>query len=205
MEEVILKAMERVEKPKKVREGGFVPGVLYGEGTKATSVKFEASALKKILAKHGFNAKIWVLLNETKKFGFIKEVQKHPVEGKVIHIDVQLVSQDQEIKLQIPISFTGAEELERQMNVLQIYKSTVEVVGKASLMPNVIVVDVSNKNVGDAITFPDFGLDPEIKNNDGEGEIYGVIKVKQEQPADEADKTDEAAETNEDNNEPKEE
>ena len=185
MEEVILKASERIEKTKKVREGGFIPGVLYGEGAKATSVKFEAPALKKIMAKHGSNAKVWIEINETKKFGFIKEVQKHPVDGNVIHIDVQLVSKDQEIKLQIPISFTGVEELEHRMHLLQIYKSEVEVVGKTNLIPNVIVVDVSNKNSGDTITFQDFGLDQEIKNNDGEVDVYAVIKSKKEQPDDE--------------------
>lgn len=183
MEEVILKAVERVEKTRKVREGGFIPGVLYGEGAGATSVKFEASALRKILIKYGWNAKVWVELNDTKKFGFIKEVQKHPVEGNVIHIDVQLVSKDQEIKLQIPISFSGIEELEHRMHLLQVYKSEVEVVGKTALMPNVIVVDVSNKNAGDTITFQDFGLDPELKNNEGEFEVYAVIKEKQAEPA----------------------
>lgn len=185
MEEVILKAEERIEKPRQVRKEGFIPGVLYGAGAEATSVKFEANALKKILTRHGSNAKIWVDLNNTKKFGFIKEVQKHPVEGKVIHIDVQMVSQDQEIKFQLPITYTGTEELEKRQLLLLTTKFEVEVVGKTNLMPNLVVVDVSNKEVGDTITFQDFALDEQIKNNDGEDEIYAIIKVKKEQPADE--------------------
>ncbi|ATW26157.1 50S ribosomal protein L25 [Candidatus Formimonas warabiya] len=185
MEKVILKAIERIEKPRKVREAGFIPGVLYGEGSKATSVKFEASALKRILAKHGSNAKVWVSMDENEKFGFIKEVQKHPVEGNVIHLDVQLVSRDQEIKLQLPISFIGIEELEHRMLLLQVYKSEIEVVGRTNLMPNVVVVDVSNKEMGDAITFRDFDLDNQIRINDSKDEIYAVIKANKEQPAEE--------------------
>jgi len=185
MEEVVLQAEERREKPRKVREAGFIPGVLYGAGADATSVKFDAAALKKVLTKHGSNAKIWIQLNNTKKFGFIKEVQKHPVEGKVIHIDVQMVSQDQEIKLQLPITYTGTEELEKRQLILLVTKSEVEVVGKANLMPNSVTVDVSNREVGDNITFLDFNLDRQIKNNDGEEEIYAVIKVKKEQPVEE--------------------
>lgn len=198
MAEVVLKAEERKEKAKKVRQQGFIPGVLYGSGEEAASVKFEAAALTKILAKHGSNAKLWVELNNKKKFGFIKEVQKHPVAGNVIHIDVQMVAQDQEIKLQIPISYTGTEELDKRRLLLLITKPEVEVVGKASLMPNVVVVDVANKEAGDTITYLDLNLDGTIKINDPKDEIYAVIKEKKEQVADieeEAEETEEAAET----------
>ncbi|MEL7565050.1 MAG: 50S ribosomal protein L25 [Dehalobacterium sp.] len=185
MDEVVLKAEERREKPRKVREAGFIPGVLYGAGAGATSVQFDAAALKKVIMKNGSSAKLWIQLNDTKKFGFIKEVQKHPVEGKIIHIDVQMVSQDQEIKLQLPITYTGIEELEKRQLILLVTKSEVEVVGKANLIPNVVISDVSTKEVGDNITFQDFNLDPQIRNNDGEEEIYAVIKVKKEQPVEE--------------------
>ncbi|MGI6685582.1 MAG: 50S ribosomal protein L25 [Bacillota bacterium] len=193
MEEVILKAEERTEKGKKVRAEGFVPGILYGAGKKAISVKFEASALNKVLAKHGSNAKVWIDLNNKKQFSFIKEVQRHPVEGRVIHIDVQMVSQDQEIKLQIPLSFTGTEELDKKRLLLLVAKAEVEVIGKANLMPNVIVVNVADKEAGDTITSLDFDLDGEIKINDAEDEVYAVIKEKKEQPQEEP-KEDEADE-----------
>ena len=70
--------------------------------------------------------------------------------------------------------------------------------GKASLMPNVVVVDVANKEAGDTITYLDLNLDGTIKINDPEDEIYAVIKEKKEQVADieeEAEETEEAAET----------
>lgn len=183
MEEAVLKAEERTEKPKKTRAAGFIPGNLYGAGLAATTVKFDAAALNRFISKFGSNAKVWVDLNNTQKFGFIKEVQRHPVEGRVIHIDVQLVAQDQEFKLQLPVTFTGIEELEKRQLILLIAKHEAEVVGKANLMPNVISVDVADKELGDTITFQDFGLDKEIKSNEGEEEIYAVIKAKKETAA----------------------
>lgn len=181
MEKIILKAQERTEKLRDVRNGGFVPGVLYGAGSEATSVQFNAAALQKVITKYGHNAKMWIELNDTQKFGFIKEVQKHPVEGKVIHIDVQMVSQDQEIKLLLPINYSGLEELEKRLLVVQVTKNEVEVVGKASILPNGIVIDVANMKSGDTITYQNFDLDEEIKNNDAEDEIYALIKDKKEQ------------------------
>jgi large subunit ribosomal protein L25 len=177
MEEIILKTMTRSEKPKKVRNAGFIPGVLNGPGTTSTSVQFEAVALNKIIARHGMNAKIWVELDAEKKFGFIKEVQKHPVEGKIIHIAIQLVSKDQEVKMQLPITFHGHAELEHRLLQLQVYKSEVEVSGKAASMPDVVVVDVSEKESGENITAVDLHLPPEIKILDSEHEIYAIIKA----------------------------
>jgi len=187
MVETILKAMERSEKTNKVRSEGFIPGVLNGPDTASTSVKFEAAALNKIIAKHGANAKIWVELGDEKKFGFIKDVQKHPVEGKVIHIAIQLVSQDQEIKMQLPITFHGQAEVENKLLKFQVYKSEVEVVGKATLMPDAVSVDVSEKECGDNITAADLQLPAEIKILDSEDEIYAVIRPVKEEIADDAE------------------
>jgi large subunit ribosomal protein L25 len=181
MEEIILKAMSRSEKPKKVRNAGFIPGVLNGPGTTSISVQFEIVALNKIIAKHGINAKIWVVLCAEKKFGFIKEVQRHPVERKIIHISIQLVSKDQEVKMQLPISFHGHVELEHRLLQVQVYKSEIEVAGKAALMPDVVVVDVSEKESGENITAIDFHLPPEIKILDSEHEIYAIIKAIKEE------------------------
>jgi large subunit ribosomal protein L25 len=177
MGEIILKAMARSEKPKKVRNAGFIPGVLNGPGTSSTSVQFETVSLNKIIARHGTNAKLWVLLGAEKKFGFIKEIQKHPVEDKVIHIAIQLVSKDQASKMKLPITFHGHVELEQRFLQVQVYKSEVEVEGKAVLIPDVVVVDVSKKESGESITSIDFHLPPEIKILDPEHEIYAIIKA----------------------------
>jgi large subunit ribosomal protein L25 len=187
MEEIILKAMARSEKPNKVRNAGFIPGVLNGPGTVSTAVQFETVALNKIIAKHGTNAKLWVLIGTEKKFGFIKEVQKHPVERKVIHISIQLVSKDQEIKMQLPITFHGHAELEQKQLELHIYKSEMEVSGKAELMPDMVVVDVSEKKSGENISAIDFQLPAGIKMLDPENEIYAIIKVVKEEIVEETE------------------
>lgn len=174
MEETILSAVERTMQPKQCREAGFTPGVLYGDSvTNAITVQFETPALKKILAAHGSNAKVWVNYGGNKKFGFVKEVQRHPVTAKVIHIDVFLVSQDHEVKMQIPITFEGRDSLENVL--LQVHKSEIEVLGKAVLMPEAVVVDVSAMVLGDTITSKNFNLDQQIKITDNENEVYGII------------------------------
>lgn len=180
MEETILKAIARSDSPNKIRKAGFVPGALNGEGTTSTSVQFEAGAVNKIIAKHGSNAKIWVEFGEEKKFGYIMEVQKHPVDAKVIHVSIKLVSADQEIKVRLPIMIHGSEELEHKLLQVQVYKSEIEVMGKATLMPDTVTVDVSKKELGETITAIDFNLPKEIKILEPENETFAVIKAAKE-------------------------
>ena len=185
MEDTILKATMRTESPKKARDAGFTPGVLNEHDTTSTSVQFDTPALNKVIAKHGPNAKIWVEMGKKKRFGFIKEVQRHPVEGKVIHVSVQLMTKDQEVKMHLPIAFHGRDELEHRLLQVHVYKSDMEVVAKATLMPDVVVTDVSKKEAGDSITIADFNLPAEIRVLDGEHEIYAVIKAAKEAPVEE--------------------
>jgi len=177
MEEIILKTMLRTDSPKKVRLAGFIPGVLNESDLTSTSVQFVGTELNKIISKHGSNARVWVTIGEDKKFGFIKEVQKSPVDRKIIHIAIQLVSKDQEVKMQLPISYHGREELEHKQLQVQIYKAEIDVSGKAVLMPDVLIVDVSKMELGDTVTAANLNIPKEIKIHDAENEIYAVIKA----------------------------
>ena len=176
MEKVILDAFERIPGNKKFKEDGFIAGVIYGDNIKeAISVKFELLPLKKILGQHGSNAKVWVKYGEDKKFGFIKAIQRHPVTAKISHIDVQIVSLDHEIKLQLPISFKGEASLIDNILQLQVQKSEIDVAGSMALMPDSVVIDISYKKLGDTITMKDFQLDKKIKITDDEDQIYAVV------------------------------
>lgn len=192
MEQIVLDVEQRIQKTKKFKEEGFIPGVIYGGKTENTkSVKIPEVSLKKILSKHGSNVKLWVKYGDEKKFGFIKEIQRQPLTNKIIHIDVQLVSKDQNIKMQIPIVFKGEEELKANQLQIQAHKLDVEVLGKIDLMPEVVYVDVSKKNAGDTIVFEDFNLDKNIKAHDKEDEIYATITklIIEEETEDEAEET----------------
>ncbi|MBU3190487.1 50S ribosomal protein L25 [Clostridium bowmanii] len=175
MEKVILNAFERVPGKKKFNEEGFIAGIIYGDVEEPISVKFELVPLKKILGKHGSNAKVWVKYGEDKKFGFVKEIQRHPVSAKINHIDIQIVSTDHEIKLQLPIIFKGEENVLDNLLQLQVHKSEIDVFGNMALMPDSVSVDISDKKLGDTVTLKDFDLDEKIKVTDEEDQIYAAI------------------------------
>jgi large subunit ribosomal protein L25 len=173
MNDIILEATARADG--KFRESGFVPGILYGDGIEAASaVKFEEKALNRFIGSYGNNAKLWINFNNSKKFGFIKEVQRKNLTRNISHIDVQIVSKDHEIKMQIPIIFIGEDILKTKQLKLQVYKTEITVFGKIALIPDSIEVDVTEMKQGDAITLSNFGLDKllKIENDDA---VYGTI------------------------------
>ncbi len=192
MNTATLRALERTEKPKKLRNTEFVSGVLNGPGTVSAPVKFQIAALNKIITKHGMNAKVWVEYKDEKKFGLMKEVQKHPVSGQIIHAAIQLIPTDQEIKMLVPIQFHGNEALEKKIMQILILKPEVEVTGEAAKIPEFLVVDASEMTTGDNITAAHFDLPATIKILDAEDEIYAMIKdiretVTEEQPQEETE------------------
>jgi large subunit ribosomal protein L25 len=173
MDEIILKAIKRADG--KFRESGFVAGILYGDGVEAaTAVKFEEKALNKVITNHGKNAKLWIEINNSKQFGFIKEVQRKHLTKNITHIDVQIVSKDHEIKMQIPIVFNGEDILKTKLLQLQVYKSEINSFGKMALMPEMVEVNVSEMKLGETITLSNFGLDKLLKIDD-EDTIYATV------------------------------
>ena len=176
MEDTILKATLRTDNPKKIREAGFTPGVLNGPGTASASVQFDTSALNKVIVNHGSNAKLWVDIDGDKKYGFIKEVQKSPVDRKVLHVAILLVSKDQEVKMMLPIYYHGRDELEHRMLQVQVNRNEIEAMGRTILMPDSVSVDVSKMELGDIILAGNFHLPEGIKILDPENEQYAHIK-----------------------------
>jgi large subunit ribosomal protein L25 len=182
MNPTTLDAFERILTKKKFNEEGFIAGVIYGDKIKgAMSVKIELEPLIKILKKHGSNAKVWIKYGEEKKFGFVKEIQRHPVSAKITHIDLQIVSLDHEVKLQLPITFKGEENLIDNLLELKIYKTEIDVFGTMAVMPDYVTINVADRKLGDSVTIKDFVLDEKIKVTDEEDEVYAAVVARKEQ------------------------
>ena len=160
----------------KFRNHGFIQGVVYGYKVESTAVQFDERDVRKAISTNGSNAKVWIKQGtEEKKFGFLKEIQRHITKDQIVHVDVQLVGKDQEINIQIPIWFKGYEALQSKGLRLQINKTEVDALGKMLLMPDLLEIDVSAKELNDTITISDLNLDKGIKVNDDADEVYASI------------------------------
>lgn len=157
---------------KRERREGLVPGVIYGK--QINNLLFEVGALElaKEISSVGDHGMINYTMNGNEEKALIKEVQRDPVSHKIIHIDLEEISGNEEIQSEVPIQFVGEEWLNGRGAVLQKEKMVVKVNCKADELPKSVKIDVSHGNLGDLYRFADLELGSEISIVD---DLEGVI------------------------------
>jgi len=93
---------------RRMRREGLVPGVIYGGGKDPQHFAVDARVLRNTLA-HAAQV-IEVAVDGASTNVLIKDVQRHPVRGDAIHVDLLRVRMDQAIHAAVPIDFAGADE-----------------------------------------------------------------------------------------------
>ena len=183
----MLEAFIRDEKGYKVRKENFVPGVIYGKGIDAVSVKFNKKDVERIIKSYGSRTNLTVVLNGKESFGFIRDTARDGLTEELIHMDIQVADEDAEITRNVPLVFKGTDKLVYNKLILQSNMDEVVVKGKAKLIPNAIEIDVSEANGGDTIMAADLDL-PEgvICVNIDDNPIAVVIETKVEETEEES-------------------
>jgi large subunit ribosomal protein L25 len=88
---------------RKIRKLGKIPGVVYSRGVDTKEIQFDEREVLKMLSKFGQNAKISLNLEGEKSFVIIKDLQRGVIDKKVMHIDLQTLSETEKIKMTMPI------------------------------------------------------------------------------------------------------
>src|ERR687892_39975 len=88
---------------RRLRAGGFVPGVLYGGGRKAHPFCVEERELRRVLTgDHGLHAILDVVFDgqKTAHHAVLKEYQLDPTRARLLHIDLheEVVEEEEEVE-----------------------------------------------------------------------------------------------------------
>ena len=193
MSETILRAEKRNETARKVRDNGFVPGVIYGTGVEdGMPIKFDERELNKSLRSQGMNPRMTVMLGDEQRNVIIKEVQREPIKGNVLHVDLQAIAVDEVIRTTIPVLFEGREEVESRQLLLEVYLFEIEVSGPANIIPDSITVDVTGKEGGDTVTMADIELDSRMTPVTAPDEVLAVVTMPEMEVAESDDEAEDA-------------
>lgn len=94
---------------RRLRRSGAVPGVLYGGGDEPAHFSVDARTLRNTLAHSG--AILQVSLDGGSDAPvLVKDLQRHPVRGDVMHVDLLRVRMDEAIQTTVVLELTGADE-----------------------------------------------------------------------------------------------
>ncbi|MBN1269276.1 MAG: 50S ribosomal protein L25 [Kiritimatiellae bacterium] len=147
----------------RLRRRGVLPGVVYGSGEAAQMIELNEHDFQNLLRKHVSEHVIMDLQVEQQKPRkvLLKEVQHHPVTGRILHVDFREVSMTEKLRVEIPIELVGEPEgVTQQGGVLEHILREVEVECLPADIIERIDVDVTKLMIGDSLTVADIVLDP---------------------------------------------
>ena len=99
---------------RRLRADGKIPGVIYGHGSDPVPVAVVGRELRIALSgESGSNTLLSLQAGDQTFLALAREMQRHPVQNTVIHVDFQIVRRDEIISADVPIALIG-EALEVQ-------------------------------------------------------------------------------------------
>jgi len=201
MDKVELKVTNREIVGKKVRflrRQGITPVHLFGHGIESLALQCHTANLEPVLAQAGKATLISLKLDNEKKprAVVIREVQRGPLTGELLHIDFYQVRMEEQVKMEIPIVLVGeAPVLKLKDNMLMHELNTLTVECLPTKIPNSVELDLSSlTEPKQVVRVKDIELGQEITVlNDPELVVVKIISRPVEKIEEEAVETPKAA------------
>jgi large subunit ribosomal protein L25 len=137
---------------RRLRREGLVPGVVYGGDGDCVAFQVDARELRGALAHGG--AVIDLAVDGAKAEPVVvKEEQRHPVTGTLLHIDLLRVRLDRPIQATTYIDLTGAEDAPgvKEGGVLEQVTRDINIEALPTNIPDSIQHDVSGMEINDTL------------------------------------------------------
>ncbi|SDJ72418.1 50S ribosomal protein L25/general stress protein Ctc [Salimicrobium halophilum] len=155
-----LKANKRdnllTSKTKEIRERGDVPGVVYGKEKDPVTLSVNSIELLKTVRDNGKNAIISLDVDGGDTLNvMLHEYQIDPLKDELMHADFYAVNMKEDVDVEVAIHTTGEAEGVREGGVLQQPLYELAVRAKPNEIPEEILVDVSELQIGDSIMVGD--------------------------------------------------
>jgi len=160
MKSVPLKAYPRTQsrrgEVRKLRATGRVPAVIYGRQAKPQNLEISSKEITDLI-HHSISENLLVDLSvesdaRAKRLALVQEIQHHPLDGNVLHVDFHEVTENEKVVVMVPLETAGeATGVKNSGGVLEhiVFKLKVRALPKD--LPEQIVVDVSHLELGKAI------------------------------------------------------
>ncbi|MFQ3341588.1 MAG: large subunit ribosomal protein L25 [Flavobacteriaceae bacterium] len=136
---------------KALRNAGSVPCVLYGGGE---SLHFAAPELdfSKLVYTHNAHTVVISLDDGSKINAILQDIQFHPLNDKILHVDFYRMFDDKEVSMNIPVNVEGtAPGVINTGGVLSLNKRKLRVKALPKNLPDSIVINISALELGDKL------------------------------------------------------
>lgn len=142
---------------KNLRVQGNVPCVLYG---KEEPLHFYAvfNEFRKLV--YTPNVYLIDILIDGKKYpAIVQDIQWHPIDEQILHVDFLSISEDKPVKIEIPVKTIGMAKGIKQGGKLRLNMRRLKVKALAKDLPDTIDINVEDLEVGESIKVGEIKVD----------------------------------------------
>ncbi|MBI5167747.1 MAG: 50S ribosomal protein L25 [candidate division NC10 bacterium] len=187
MEFVELKAEEREGRGKgvarKLRRQGFIPAIFYGGKDGPIPLRVSGRDMGCLLQREGgghflVNLDIQAKAGTIRKAAILKEVQRDPIKGTLLHADFLEVSLEKKIRVKVLLHLEGEPiGVKAKGGLLEHILREVEIECLPTSIPDAVRVDVSGLDIGDFIHVKDIPEREGIRVVEDPEQVVVTIRV----------------------------
>jgi large subunit ribosomal protein L25 len=169
MPEFVVPAESRTDTGKnanrKLRSRGLIPGVLYTSGKEAVAVQVSPGEIGTILkSAAGENTLFDLDLGGKRRKVILKEFQREPLRGRLLHADFYEVALDKRLEVKVHIELEGTPVgVKLQGGIVDFVTRELELECLPADIPEKIVVDISHLELGKHLRVSDLKLSDKLK------------------------------------------
>jgi len=178
---------------KALRRAGNVPGVLYGKSkdkaVRSRPIEIDAKKLNTVLhSSTSENVLVDVEITDPsgakvdQHLALLLDVQHHPLEDYIIHIDLHEIDQDEILHAEVPVTSVGEPVgVKNGGGLLETMLRTIRVACLPKNLPELITVDVSHLEIGHSVHVRELTLPEGVTaSNPPELPVFSVFAPKEE-------------------------
>lgn len=179
---------------RKLRQVGRIPAVYYGRGEEPIPLVVTLRELEEVIDRaEGSNVIVDLKVEGdagADRKALIREIQRDPVVGNILHLDLQHISLTERIVVEVPIVLLGTPTgVKDGGGILEHLLREVEVECLPTDIPSRLEVDVSGLNIGDSLHVSDLKADRVVIRTEADRAIAAVVPptiLEEAKPAEDA-------------------
>jgi len=160
------------------RRLGLVPAIVYGKGIDSVPISLESAELRKLVAKGmGHIHRIKVEDTGLNDNIMVQSIDRNPITGEIIHMDLHKISMEEKIRLEIPIMLFGEEEVAARGLILQRQLREVSVECLPADIPSEFTVNVAEMHHGETLLAGDLPIPDDVRLITAPEEVVAVVLI----------------------------
>ena len=161
---------------KKLRNTGKVPAVVYGYGTKNTSVKVDEVEFIKVIREVGRNGVIDLGVGSKTIKVMVSDYQFDPLKNQITHIDFLAINMTEERTVDVPVQLVGEAVGAKEGGVVEQPLFDLQITATPENIPESIEVDITDLQINDSYSVGDIKVSGDFTiENDPEESVVTVV------------------------------